>query len=151
MRRVHIDEQNDQEAERDYDHDPKEGHRRIAAHPLKVNRNGNGLRNTGVVARKEQGAAKLAHRAGKGEHRAGGNRGPAKRHHELGKDATLGPAQRARRIEHLRVEALKGTEGRSIDQGERHHHGIDHRRRPRKDNRDTVRDKPLAHPGRSTK
>ena len=70
MRRIHVDEQNDQEAERNYDHDPKEGHRRVAAHPLKVDGDGDGLGNAGVVARKEQRAAKLAHRASEGEHRA---------------------------------------------------------------------------------
>ena len=151
MRGVHVDKQNDQETEHDYDHDPKEGHRRVAAHPFKVNGDGNGLRNTGVVARKEQGAAKLTHRAGKGEHRAGGDGGPAERHHKLGKDTAFGPSQRARRIEHLRVEALEGTECRTVDQGKRHHHGRYHRRRPRKDNRDAVRDEPLAHPGRAAK
>ena len=151
MRRVHVDEQNDQETKHDHDDDPKEGHRRVAAHPLKVDGDGDGLGNAGVVARKEQGAAKLAHRAGKGKHRAGGDGGPAERHHELGKDATLGPSQGSRGIEHLRVKALKGTERRTVDQGKRHHHGRYHRRGPRKDNRDAMRDEPLAHPGRAAK
>ena len=93
MSGVHIDEQNDQEAERNYDHDPKEGYRRVAPHPLKVDGDGNGLGNAGVVARKEQGAAKLAHGTREGEHRAGGDGGPAERHHELGKDATFGPSK----------------------------------------------------------
>ena len=151
MRRIHVDEQDDQEAKDNHDDDPKERHRRVAAHPLKVNRNGNGLRNAGIVARKEQRAAKLAHGAGKGEYRAGGDGGPTEGHHELGEDASLGPAQRARGVEHLCVEALESAQSRTIDKRERHHHGGDHRRRPRKDNRDAMRDQPLAHPGRATK
>ena len=148
---VHVNEQDDQEAERNYDHDPEERDRRIAAHPLKIDGDGDGLRNAGVVARKEQRAAKLSHRAGKGEDRTSSNRRPPKRHHKLGKDATLGPSQGSRGVKHLRVEALKGAERRTVDQGERYHHGRDHRRRPRKDNRDAVRNQPLAHPGRATK
>ncbi len=70
MSGVHVDEQDDQKAKDNHDDDPKEGHRRVAAHPLKVDGDGNSICNTGVVARKEQRAAKLAHRAGKGEHRA---------------------------------------------------------------------------------
>ena len=151
MSGVHIDEQDDQETEHDYDDDPKERHRRVAAHPLKVDGDGDGLGNAGVVARKEQGAAKLAHGTREGEHRAGGNRGPAKRHHELGKDATFGPSQGSRGVEHLRVEALEGSERRAVDQGKRHHHGGYHRRGPRKDDRDAMRDKPPTDPGRSTK
>ena len=151
MCRVHIDEQNDQEAERNYDHDPKEGHRRIAAHPFKVNCNGNGLRNAGIVARKEQRAAKLAHGTREGEHRAGGDGGPAERHHELGKDATFGPSQGSRGVEHLRVEALKGSERRAVDQRKRHNDGRNDRRGPGKDDRDAVHNEPLAHPGRAAK
>ncbi len=63
----------------------------------------------------------------------------------------LGPAKRARRIEHLRVEALESSERRAVDQRKRYYHGRDHRRRPRKDDRDAVRDQPLAHPGRAAK
>ena len=151
MRRVHVDEQDDQETKHDHDHDPKEGHRGVAAHPLKVDGDGDGLGNAGVVARKEQGAAKLTHGTREGKHRAGGNRGPAERHHKPGKDAALGPSQGSRGVEHLRVEALKGTERRAVDQGKRHHHGRYHRRRPRKDDRDTVCNKPLANPGRTAK
>ena len=151
MRRVHIDEQNDQETEHDYDNDPKEGHRRIAAHPLKIDGDGNGLRNAGVVARKKQGTAKLAHRAGKGEHRASGNRGPAERHHKPGKDTALGPSQGSRGVEHLRVEALEGSERRAVDQGKRHNDGRNDRRGPGKDDRDAVRDKPPTDPGRAAK
>lgn len=151
MRRVHIDEQNDQETKHDHDDDPKEGHRGVAAHPLKVDGDRDGLGNAGVVARKEQGAAKLAHGTREGKHRAGGNRGPAKRHHKLGKDAMLRPSQGSRGIEHLRVEALEGSECRAVDQRKRHNDGRNDRRRPRKDNRDAVRDEPLAHPGRAAK
>ena len=151
MRRVHVDEQDDQEAERYYDDDPKEGHRRVAAHPFKVDSDGDGLGNAGVVARKKQGAAKLTHGTREGEHRAGGNRGPAKRHHELGKNATFGPSQGSRGIEHLRVEALEGSERRAVDQRKRHNDGRNDRRGPRKDDRDAVRDQPLAHPGRAAK
>ena len=151
MSGVHVDEQDNYETKHDHDDDPKEGHRRVAAHPLKVDGDGNGLRNTGVVARKEQGAAKLAHSTREGEHRAGGDGGPAERHHELGKDTTFGPSQGSRSIEHLRVKALKSTECRAVDQGKRYHHSRYHRRRPRKDDRDAVRDEPLAHPGRAAK
>ena len=151
MRRVHVDEQDDQETEHDYDNDPKESYRRVAAHPLKVDGDGNGLRNAGIVARKEQRAAKLSHGAGKGEHRTGGNRGPAERQHKLGKDATFGPPQGSRGVEHLRVEALEGSERRAVDQRKRHNDGRNDRRGPGKDDRDAVRDEPLAHPGRAAK
>ena len=151
MRRVHIDEQDDQETEHDHDGDPKEGHRGVAAHPLKVDGDGDGLGNAGVVARKEQGAAKLAHGTREGKHRAGGNRRPAKRHHKLGKDATLGPSQGSCGVEHLRVEALEGSERRAVDQRKRHNDGRNDRCGPGKNDRDAVRDQPLADTGRAAK
>ena len=134
-----------QEAERDHDHHPKQGHGGIAAHPFEVDRDGNRLGDTRVVTGEKQRAAELAHSSGEGEHGSGRDGGPGERHHEPAKDTHLRPAERAGGVDHAPVERLECAEGRAVHERKAHHDGRDDRRLPREDDRDAVRYEPATH------
>ena len=60
-------------------------------------------------------------------------------------------AQRARGVEHLRIERLKGTKRRAVHERKAHHHGADNSSRPGEHKGNAVVNKPPAHRRRLTK
>ena len=142
-----VDREDHREGDDDHHDRPEERRLDIATHPFEVDGDGDGARDTCIVARQKERCAELTERACEGEHGAGSHGRPGKRQHESEEDASFAPAERAGSIEHIGIDRLEGAACRAIHEREGHDHRCDNGRLPAEDEREPDLVEPCANGG----